>query len=247
MTARCWSIPARTASFRSLNKCTERFLQRDRSLVARREIAVMPFSLSSYFVGVGTVSVAIAVGFGGGLLLGSTDHKPEPPNRLERVTASAPANSVAVAAPQTPLPVTASDASPPASPSIPANGDPTNGPIRKVEMTAAVSPAAQAAPTEINQPQQVPVVAEDAPAKPSRSARSASSPTTEGRVREGRKVAERSERADRRKSDGRRWAERKSRDVMQAPATTQREPLLVREIADSDEEPAQRFSFFGQD
>src|SRR3954447_15718158 len=57
----------------------------------------MTFNPVSYFAGIGTVFVAVAVGFGGGLLITSSDHKADPPNRLERIAASAPLASTTVA------------------------------------------------------------------------------------------------------------------------------------------------------
>src|SRR3954467_2864860 len=45
----------------------------------------MPFSMMSYFLGVGTVVGALALGFGGGIVLTKTAMKDTPaPNRVER-------------------------------------------------------------------------------------------------------------------------------------------------------------------
>jgi hypothetical protein len=44
----------------------------------------MPFSMPSYFLGVGTVVGALAFGFGGGVLLTKTAIKETPPGRIER-------------------------------------------------------------------------------------------------------------------------------------------------------------------
>jgi hypothetical protein len=46
--------------------------------------ANMPFSMPSYFLGVGTVVGALAFGFGGGVLLTRTAIKDMPPSRIER-------------------------------------------------------------------------------------------------------------------------------------------------------------------
>ena len=50
----------------------------------------MTFNPTSFFAGIGTVFVAIGVGFGGGLVMTNSVHKAEPPNRVERVAASTP-------------------------------------------------------------------------------------------------------------------------------------------------------------
>jgi hypothetical protein len=72
----------------------------------------MPFSMPSYFLGVGTVVGALAFGFGGGVLLTKTAIKDMPPNRIERAaraepTAAAPqiTEARAVPAPRAELPV----------------------------------------------------------------------------------------------------------------------------------------------
>jgi hypothetical protein len=73
----------------------------------------MTFNPVSYAAGVGTVFVAVAIGFGGGLLITRSDHRVDPPNRLERVTASAPPATAAVApasSPAQPAPAVAAPA-----------------------------------------------------------------------------------------------------------------------------------------
>ena len=51
----------------------------------------MPFSLSSYILGVGTVVGALAIGFGGGAVLTNTVMKEHPsPTRVQRVARSEP-------------------------------------------------------------------------------------------------------------------------------------------------------------
>ena len=56
--------------------------------------AMMPFSLSSYLLGVGTVVGALAFGFGGGVLLTKTAMKDSSPaeSRVERVARAEPAS-----------------------------------------------------------------------------------------------------------------------------------------------------------
>lgn len=81
----------------------EQFLFLERLLYARVNAALarkmmgpargdgtMTFNPVSYFAGIGTVFAAIAVGFGGGLLMTHSVHDSAPPNRVERVTAAAP-------------------------------------------------------------------------------------------------------------------------------------------------------------
>ncbi len=50
----------------------------------------MAFSTTSYFAGVGTVFAAIMLGFAGGFVISNPSQKVEPPNKVERVNASAP-------------------------------------------------------------------------------------------------------------------------------------------------------------
>jgi len=52
----------------------------------------MPFSMTTYFAGVGTVVGALALGFGGGVVLTNTAIKDTPagPTRIERVMRSEP-------------------------------------------------------------------------------------------------------------------------------------------------------------
>src|SRR3954453_18869988 len=57
--------------------------------------AVMPFSMTSYFLGVGTVVGALALGFGGGIVLTNTAIKDTPtgPSRVERAARAEPVPS----------------------------------------------------------------------------------------------------------------------------------------------------------
>jgi hypothetical protein len=56
---------------------------------------VMPFSMTSYFLGVGTVVGALALGFGGGIVLTNTAIKETPtgPSRVERAARAEPVPS----------------------------------------------------------------------------------------------------------------------------------------------------------
>src|ERR1043165_7121180 len=60
----------------------------------------MPFSMTSYFLGVGTVVGALALGFGGGIVLTKTAIKDNPaPSRVERLAKAEPLPSPPQAAP----------------------------------------------------------------------------------------------------------------------------------------------------
>ena len=85
----------------------------------------MPFSSSSYFAGVATAFVAVAVGFAGGAMV--TTSAVQPPNRLERVTSSAP------------LPPTASNSSPERP-----NGTSSQPEVRSAQDAVTPSPPAPA-------------------------------------------------------------------------------------------------------
>jgi hypothetical protein len=85
----------------------------------------MPFNTVSYFAGVGTVVVAVGVGFGGALVMTGSGDKYEPPNRVERVAGSPPLH--AAPAPQRSIPLgttTASDTESTAAVSAPPNTSP---------------------------------------------------------------------------------------------------------------------------
>lgn len=66
----------------------------------------MSFSMPSYFLGVGTVVGALALGFGGGIVLTKTAIKDTPagPSRIERVARSEPAAPVVTEAKAIPVP-----------------------------------------------------------------------------------------------------------------------------------------------
>jgi hypothetical protein len=67
----------------------------------------MPFSMTTYFAGVGTVVGALALGFGGGVVLTNTAIKDTPagPTRIERVMRSEPIAAMQVVeAKATPMP-----------------------------------------------------------------------------------------------------------------------------------------------
>src|SRR5471032_2891399 len=69
-----------------------RNLSRDSRVRLRTLEVTMPFSMTTYFAGVGTVVGALALGFGGGIVLTNTAIKDTPtgPTRIERVMRSEP-------------------------------------------------------------------------------------------------------------------------------------------------------------
>src|ERR1035437_320456 len=73
------------------NVCV-RNLSRDSRVRLRTLEVTMPFSMTTYFAGVGTVVGALAFGFGGGVVLTNTAIKDTPagPMRIERVMRSEP-------------------------------------------------------------------------------------------------------------------------------------------------------------
>jgi hypothetical protein len=125
----------------------------------------MAFNMTSFFVGVGTVFAAVAVGFGGGAMMTSTT-KVEQPNKLERAVASTPAPSPVIAAKtQTPevqststatVPSTPTGTAPDAQPTAARNdaAESPPAPDRTVSLTPA--PASQPVPS-----QPAPVIAKD--------------------------------------------------------------------------------------
>jgi type IV secretory pathway VirB10-like protein len=144
----------------------------------------MPFSMTTYFAGVGTVVGALALGFGGGIVLTNTAIKDAPagPTRIERVMRSEPIAGTQVEAKAIPL--------------------------LSVDPAPTVKPALE--PVPVVQP--LPVVAEvpkgSQPAKEVEQLKQVESANqSEQKDAEQRKAAER--KIDRRK----RYAERKTREV----------------------------------
>jgi len=134
----------------------------------------MPFSLSSYLLGVGTVVGALAFGFGGGVLLTKTAMKDTPAEtRVERVKRaeqpSAPPQPVetvdtkAMPEPQPagPAPAAAAPTPPVQASTEPAKTEPSKPvaeapkpaePVRAAESTAQAEPVSAAQPTPQTEP-----------------------------------------------------------------------------------------------
>jgi hypothetical protein len=117
----------------------------------------MPFSLSSYLIGVGTVVGALAFGFGGGVLLTNTAMKDTPPGqtRLERVARAEPQPAAAT-------PAQAAQTTPPPSQPAPNQIATASNPVTPPDQAhsasaAAVTPDAAPAqqPAAADMPKQV--------------------------------------------------------------------------------------------
>jgi hypothetical protein len=201
----------------------------------------MPFSPTSYFAGVGTVFVTLAIGFGGGLLLSETSRKPEGPNRLERVTASAAASQ------SNPGPVPASAALvstnaslPPTAPIAQSTDGATNVAIRRIDET---QPSVQSS-QEVDAPQQTQAISEKAATIPSQASNEAKLTLAQSRSHEARKLTERAERGGRRKNERAKWTERRAKEVFEVPIASQQEVLTTRQVIESSEGAVPRFSLF---
>jgi hypothetical protein len=207
----------------------------------------MAFNPVSYFAGIGTVAVAIALGFGGGLLMTNSVQKPEPPNRLERVASSAPLASPS--APQASASTTQASIAPEATPA------PVPEPRSSASPQQVTPPQPpQPPPVETTQAanQQQPAVANDPPPPSAREV--AAKPQDQDN--DARKTAERKQ-AERRK-----WAERKRRQQELENATVEVRRIdrddvrridrddhrddLGREVVQRDIVETPRFGFFGQ-
>ena len=154
----------------------------------------MPFSMTTYFAGVGTVVGALALGFGGGVVLTNTATKDTPagPTRIERVMRSEPIAALQVVEAKA-IPVPSVDPAPAIKPAV----EPV--PVIQPQPVVAEVPKETQRAKEVEQPNQ-PELAK--PAEPKEA--------------EQRKAAER--KIDRQK----RYAERKPR-VVATPRMKQRQ------------------------
>ncbi len=99
----------------------------------------MAFSGPSYFAGVGTAFVAVALGFAGGALV--TTSAVQPPNRLERVTSHAPAPPPPATPPsnssaEQPNVTTAQPSPPPDAPTATPSQKADSQPVRQLPASA---------------------------------------------------------------------------------------------------------------
>ena len=207
----------------------------------------MPFSLSSYLLGVGTVVGALAFGFGGGVLLTKTAMKDSPmaETRVERIkradspsTPQQPAEAKATPAPAEPLPGSApqvhasteppkpvAEAPQPAEPAQAAAPSPQTEPVGAAASVPPTEPATAAAP-----------IPQTEPAKPAdQSIKSAEQREAELRKAEARKIARQ-----------KRYAERKARAMAEARARQrqwqeQAEPSGAEVVFERSSRPALAF------
>jgi hypothetical protein len=145
----------------------------------------MPFSMTTYFAGVGTVVGALALGFGGGVVLTSTAIKDSPagPTRIERVMGSEPIAALQVA-------------------------EAKANPMASVDPAPAVKPALE--PIPVVQP--LPVVAEVP--KETQPAKEVEQPKQVALAKQAeQKEAEQRKAAERKIDWQKRYAERKTREV----------------------------------
>lgn len=149
----------------------------------------MPFSLSSYLLGVGTVVGALAFGFGGGVLLTKTAMKDTPAEtRVERVKRAEqpsalpqPVETVDTKAmpepqpPAGPAPAAAAPAPPVQASTEPAKTEPSKPvaeapkpaePVRAAESTAPAEPVSAVQPTPRIEPAGAQPTPQTEPAKP---------------------------------------------------------------------------------
>jgi hypothetical protein len=222
----------------------------------------MAFSSSSYFAGVGTVVAAISLGFAGGAML--TTSAVQPPNRLERVTSSAPlppsapsspaseqsGGTAPPAPPQQPPQTVAAAPSAPAADSQPVQQPQPPAPARIDVKTDAATNAQQPLPAS-------PSVAKIEDAAPAKNERANARPAEVNR--EASRSAEPNREASRKKAEERKFTERRRRQDLQDldEATNvvrqMRHDGPLDEVIERDaaprliEGPPRRFGLFGRD
>jgi hypothetical protein len=203
---------------------------------------IMPFSVSSYILGVGTVVGALAVGFGGGALLTNTVMKEHPagPTRVERVARSEPvpaqqAANVPVASPQ-------ENPAPPAqAPSVDRDqAQAVQAPPAQPAAAPAPAPAVQAEPPKPDVQREAERAKDPAPAQPVEQARQPEqAKQAESKEAEQRKTAER--KGERQK----RYAERKLREITIARMRPRRLEVVEEPEVVVSEPQERHFDLFG--
>jgi hypothetical protein len=230
----------------------------------------MPFSLSSYLLGVGTVVGALIFGFGGGVMLTHTALKESPtePTRVERVARAQPepaappqaANTQAAAQPMAAAQPTAPD-QPVAAPQArtPDQDHPSVAAIKQdtpsPEQPAAVHPGpGLAAQSETPKPDATANALADAPPK-TETARQPEPVKQAAKEPQAPKQVEPAERAEPKPADSRatdrrsskRYAERRLREIVAHPTRPRRYEIQeepVQEIVVS-RPPEPHFGLFG--
>ena len=214
----------------------------------------MTFNTTSFLAGVGTVFAAVALGFAGGAMITSSP-KVEP-NRLERVTAAAPATtpdaSVKTATPAV-RPVTAAKA--PEEPAAAAASETKNDKNEMAQSPAApdrvISEAPAAASQQAVPPQPAPIAANPVVAKAA--AKDDAEPQAESpkKARDDQLKREIASRNAERRAERRR--ERRKRDIEGAEdAVLQMQPddgpqQTMPQRYDQRYDRSPRFGFFGDD
>jgi hypothetical protein len=172
----------------------------------------MAFSSSSYFAGIGTVVAAISIGFAGGAMI--TTSAVQPPNRLERVTASATPPSSASSSPVSQQANVATPATqqPPAQIQAAAVSTPVaaKADIKADTKTDTATNAQQPPPSP---PQAAKNEARNEDAAPARNERANVRPADSNR--EATRSAEVNREPSRKRGDDRKFAERKRRQDLE--------------------------------
>jgi hypothetical protein len=203
----------------------------------------MPFSMMSYFLGVGTVVGALALGFGGGIVLTKTAMKDAPaPNRIERARtetvgiarSSPPLTEAKAAAPAAqPEPVQASTD---AKPADVAATEPAKvaEPVRQIDTSksAAEQPVQ---PTDLPNTTQQPVQQAEAPKAAEAPARQAESKPAERKEAERKEAEQRNAERERRRAEQRR-IEREKRMVAERERKARAATIVVRRQRPEDQE-----------
>jgi hypothetical protein len=163
--------------------------------------AMMPFSLSSYLLGVGTVVGALAFGFGGGVLLTKTAMKDSSPaeSRVERVARAEPASPPPQAVEAKSAPTPPAEPRPPATSLAEAQAN-TEPPKPVAEAPREAAPARTVESMSQTEPKK--------PPEPSTKPLEQSTKPADQKEAELRKAEERNKR----------YAERKARDIAAARA-----------------------------
>jgi len=202
----------------------------------------MPFSMMSYFLGVGTVVGALALGFGGGIVLTKTAMKDTPaPNRIER----ARTETVGVAR-SSPPPTEAKEATAAAQPepvqaatSKPAEVAATEPakvaePVRQIDTskTAAEQPVQ---PTEMPKTVEQPVRQVEAPKAVEAPARQAESKQVERKEAERKEAEQRNAERERRRAEQRK-IEREKRLLAERERKARAPTIVVRRQRPEDPE-----------
>jgi hypothetical protein len=181
----------------------------------------MPFSMPSYFLGVGTVVGALTLGFGGGVLLTKTAIKePSGPSRMERAARAEPTPAAPV--------VTEVKAAPRAEPAV----QPAPEPVRQVQAVAQPVPQVQAAaeaPKSV-EPAKPAEIKRDEPVKAPEPLKQADAPRQIEQREADQVISEREQRRmERRIERQKRYAERRARAtvsvrIRQQPGEEQEAP-----------------------